>query len=124
MLKRRYRTILFFFARLVFGLAFWEILLPRIGLRKISRKRQDRRFVQAAHNYRLLAINMGGVLIKVGQFLSVRVDMLPVEVTDELSGLQDQVPAEDFQKILQLKTQWSLRQLSQLKEKLRGIILI
>jgi predicted unusual protein kinase regulating ubiquinone biosynthesis (AarF/ABC1/UbiB family) len=28
--------------------------------------------------------------------------MLPAEVTDELSGLQDQVPAEDFQKIRQL----------------------
>jgi len=102
MLKRRYRTILFFFARLVIGLVFWEILLPRIGLRKISRKGQDRRFVEAAHRYRLLAIKMGGVLIKIGQFLSVRVDMLPVEVTDELSGLQDQVPAEDFQKIRQL----------------------
>lgn len=37
-----------------------------------------------------------------GQFLSVRVDMLPAEVTDELSGLQDQVPAEDFQRIRQL----------------------
>jgi len=102
MLRRRYRTILFFFSRLVIGLAFWEILLPRIGLRKISRKGQARRFVEAAHRYRLLAIKMGGVLIKIGQFLSVRVDMLPAEVTDELSGLQDQVPAEDFQKIRQL----------------------
>jgi predicted unusual protein kinase regulating ubiquinone biosynthesis (AarF/ABC1/UbiB family) len=45
---------------------------------------------------------MGGVLIKVGQFLSARVDMLPSGVTDELSGLQDEVPAEDFQRIRQL----------------------
>ena len=68
----------------------------------MSQKNQTQRYVMAAHRYRLLAIRMGGVLIKVGQFLSVRVDMLPAEVTDELSGLQDQVPAEDFQKIRQL----------------------
>jgi predicted unusual protein kinase regulating ubiquinone biosynthesis (AarF/ABC1/UbiB family) len=42
---------------------------------------------------------MGGVTIKVGQFLSARVDMLPAEITDELSDLQDQVPEEDFQQI-------------------------
>ncbi len=39
---------------------------------------------------------MGGVLIKVGQFLSSRVDVLPIEVTDELSGLQDEVPPALF----------------------------
>jgi predicted unusual protein kinase regulating ubiquinone biosynthesis (AarF/ABC1/UbiB family) len=37
---------------------------------------------------------MGGVLIKLGQFLSVRVDILPREVTSELSGLLDEIPAE------------------------------
>jgi predicted unusual protein kinase regulating ubiquinone biosynthesis (AarF/ABC1/UbiB family) len=39
---------------------------------------------------------MGGVLIKVGQFLSARVDILPGEVIDELAGLQDEVPSEAF----------------------------
>ncbi len=38
-------------------------------------------------------------MIKVGQFLSARLDVLPVEVTEELSGLQDEVPAEDFDAI-------------------------
>ena len=45
---------------------------------------------------------MGGVLIKVGQILSARADVLPVEITDELSGLQDEVPPEDFNEIRQL----------------------
>jgi len=45
---------------------------------------------------------MGGVLIKVGQFLSARVDMLPVEITEELSNLQDQVPAEAFAHVRRL----------------------
>ena len=47
--------------------------------------------------FRALAIQMGGVLIKVGQFLSARVDILPSEATDELSGLQDEVPSESFE---------------------------
>ena len=93
---------MFFFARMVSNLAFWDFLLPRIGLRKLSEKKRTRRFVNFARGYRQLAVDMGGVTIKVGQFLSARVDMLPVEVTDELSGLQDQVPAEDFQQIRQL----------------------
>jgi predicted unusual protein kinase regulating ubiquinone biosynthesis (AarF/ABC1/UbiB family) len=40
---------------------------------------------------------MGGVLIKVGQFLSARVDILPSDATDILSGLQDEVPSESFE---------------------------
>lgn len=74
-------------------------MLPKIGLRKISEKKRAERILDAARGYRHLAIEMGGVLIKVGQFLSARVDMLPADVTEELSGLQDQVPAEDFQLI-------------------------
>jgi predicted unusual protein kinase regulating ubiquinone biosynthesis (AarF/ABC1/UbiB family) len=34
-------------------------------------------------------------MIKLGQFLSARVDVLPAEITEELKGLQDEVPAED-----------------------------
>jgi predicted unusual protein kinase regulating ubiquinone biosynthesis (AarF/ABC1/UbiB family) len=49
-----------------------------------------------------MAIRMGGVMIKVGQFLSSRLDILPVEITEELSGLQDEVPAEDFDSIRKL----------------------
>ncbi len=38
-------------------------------------------------------------MIKVGQFLSARLDVLPAEITDELAGLQDEVPAEQFEAI-------------------------
>jgi len=79
-----------------------DIFLSKIGLRKISEKGRDARILDAARGYRNLAVEMGGVLIKVGQFLSARVDMLPADVTEELSGLQDQVPEEDFLRIRKL----------------------
>jgi predicted unusual protein kinase regulating ubiquinone biosynthesis (AarF/ABC1/UbiB family) len=47
-----------------------------------------------ARRFRRLAVTMGGVMIKLGQFLSARVDILPQEITDELKGLQDEVPPE------------------------------
>ena len=102
MFKKRYRRILFFFARVVSKIVFWDVLLPKIGLKKVSEKNRAERILEVARNYRHLAIKLGGVLIKVGQFLSARVDMLPAEVTEELSGLQDQVPEEDFKRIRML----------------------
>lgn len=42
------------------------------------------------------ATSLKGVLIKIGQFLSARVDFLPDEYTDVLSKLQDQIPPADF----------------------------
>lgn len=44
-------------------------------------------------------IELKGVFIKIGQFLSSRVDILPEEYTDELSKLQDQVPPAPFSDI-------------------------
>ncbi len=45
------------------------------------------------------ALEMKGVMIKVGQFLSSRKDFLPDEYIEELSDLQDQVPPHDFREI-------------------------
>jgi predicted unusual protein kinase regulating ubiquinone biosynthesis (AarF/ABC1/UbiB family) len=47
------------------------------------------------------ALEMKGVMIKVGQFLSSRKDFLPDEYIEELSELQDQVPPHDFGEIRQ-----------------------
>lgn len=99
MLRSRYRRIVLFFARVLLSFIFWDLLLPRLGLRALSRRTRPGRLQRSAAAYRNLAVQMGGVLIKVGQFMSSRVDVLPAEITAELSGLQDEVPPVDFEDI-------------------------
>jgi predicted unusual protein kinase regulating ubiquinone biosynthesis (AarF/ABC1/UbiB family) len=99
MLGPRYRRIVLFFARVVVSLVTWELVLPRLGLRQRAQRTRSDRLRRIAVAFRSLAIDMGGVLIKVGQFLSSRLDMLPVEITAELADLQDEVPPEDFRDI-------------------------
>lgn len=99
LLRARYWRIVFFFARVTFNVIFWEIFLRRVGLRFAADRTRSRRYRQIAVRFRALAIRMGGVMIKVGQFLSARLDVLPPEITDELAGLQDEVPAEAFDSI-------------------------
>ncbi|MBU0704753.1 MAG: AarF/ABC1/UbiB kinase family protein, partial [Chloroflexi bacterium] len=96
MLRARYRRIVLFFARVAANLIAWELILPRLGFRKRVQRTRSDRLRRIAVAFRALAIQMGGVLIKVGQFLSSRLDVLPIEITDELAGLQDEVPPEDF----------------------------
>jgi predicted unusual protein kinase regulating ubiquinone biosynthesis (AarF/ABC1/UbiB family) len=99
MIRSRYRRITFFFARILLGLIFWELIFPRIGLRRWTHRTRPRRLKSIAISFRQLAITLGGVMIKVGQFLSARVDVMPEEITAELAGLQDAVPPEDFNAI-------------------------
>lgn len=99
LLRARYRRIMLFFAGVAINFIFWEVFLPRIGLRALARRTRSNRYRRVAAQFRHLAIRMGGVMIKVGQFLSARLDVLPPEITEELAGLQDEVPAEKFDEI-------------------------
>ncbi|RMH00373.1 MAG: AarF/ABC1/UbiB kinase family protein [Chloroflexi bacterium] len=97
----RYRQILRFFGGMIAHFILWDIVGGRIPLlRHWVRRSRSHRFRQWARRFRQMAIHMGGVMIKLGQFLSARVDVLPPEITDELMGLQDEVPPEDPQRIL------------------------
>lgn len=98
-LRARYWRIVFFFGRVTLGFIFWEMFAPRIGLRGVARRNRPERNRRAAVRFRALAISMGGLMIKVGQFFSARLDVLPPEITDELAGLQDEVPPESFDDI-------------------------
>ncbi len=96
MLRARYRHIVWFFARVTAGLIVWELLLLRLGLRRRVERTRPARLQRIAAGFRELAVRLGGVMIKVGQFLSARLDVLPEEITAELARLQDEVPAEDW----------------------------
>jgi predicted unusual protein kinase regulating ubiquinone biosynthesis (AarF/ABC1/UbiB family) len=102
MLQRRYRRIVWFFARILASLAFWDLLLPRIGLKSWTIRTRSKRLRVIGARFRKNAIHLGGVMIKVGQFLSTRVDVLPQEITSELAGLQDEVPPVSFTEISQV----------------------
>lgn len=88
----RYRQILTFFGRVTLGIAFWEIALQTLLGKKVVRRGRDARIARYASDFRKMAVRMGGVMIKLGQFMSARVDMLPSIITDELASLQDEVP--------------------------------
>ncbi len=108
--RGRYFRILYFFAGVIVRFILWELLIAKLGLRKWTRRTRPERFRREAVRFRALAIHMGGVMIKVGQFLSSRLDVLPPEVTDELANLQDEVPAESYDSIGNwLRGNWARR---------------
>ena len=98
--RRRYRLILVFFARVIAHFILWDLLYARVPfLGERARRSRPYRYRMLSRRFRGLAVLMGGVMIKLGQFLSTRVDMLPPEITDELKGLQDEVPPESAERI-------------------------
>ena len=106
-LRVRYWRIVLFFARVTASIIFWDIFLRRIGLGSWAKNTRPQRLRNIAVRFRALAIRLGGVMIKVGQFLSARLDVLPPEITDELSGLQDEFPPVDYEPI-RLQTELEL----------------
>jgi predicted unusual protein kinase regulating ubiquinone biosynthesis (AarF/ABC1/UbiB family) len=98
-LRARTRRILWFGARVVAAVIWWELLLrPVLGRQRVNRGALER-YRRIARAFRDLSVSMGGVLIKIGQFISARVDVLPREITDALADLQDEVPPEKFEDI-------------------------
>ena len=95
-MRARYRRILRFAARYLVQTWWYELFLPRIGLTRLAERTRTRRMLHIAQRFRVLAIDLGGLMIKVGQFMSSRLDVLPPEITKELEGLQDEVPPVGF----------------------------
>ena len=101
--QTRYRRILQFFSGLIAHVIWWDLVVRRVpvaGQRALASRSQ--RYREMSREFRVLAVEMGGVMIKLGQFLSARVDVLPIEVTEELKGLQDEVPPADSQQVMVL----------------------
>lgn len=91
--RARYRRIMRFATRAMVQAWWFELVLPRFGLGGLAARGRVARLTRLARRFHGLALELGGLMIKVGQFLSSRLDILPPEITRELEGLQDEVPA-------------------------------
>ncbi len=92
---RRIRT---FFLKVLLKSLWWDVMVRRPILKRF-RPDPTARWQETARQFRSLAVEMGGVMIKLGQFLSIRVDILPLEITSVLADLQDEVPPAPFDEI-------------------------
>ncbi len=93
--RRRFRAVVVLFVGFI--LDYWRVwLLRRLVGEAVVRRRLPALQRRQAIRYRLAAIEQGGLLIKLGQFFSSRVDLLPPQYIEELAKLQDEVPALPF----------------------------
>ena len=98
-MRARSRRILRFAARYLVQSWWYELFLPRVGLARVAARSRSARLQRIAQHFHVLAVDLGGLMIKVGQFMSSRLDVLPPEITKELEGLQDEVPPVPFPEI-------------------------
>ena len=59
-------------------------------------------YSRQAKQFVAFATQMGGLIVKLGQFMSVRIDLLPKEYIDELSLLQDALPPVPTPEIIEV----------------------
>jgi predicted unusual protein kinase regulating ubiquinone biosynthesis (AarF/ABC1/UbiB family) len=103
--RARYRRVLLFSARNLLGILLWDLFLPRLGLAALARRTARARYRRLGEDFCKLAGDLGGVWIKVGQFLSARIDVLPAAITDQLANLQDEIAPETLQAMQQVVEQ-------------------
>ncbi len=100
MWKQWTRSLRIFFLAAALLTDYWRI--HRIERRLAGPAQADRlalAYGRAGARVRKSALHLQGLIVKVGQFLSARTDVLPVAFTRELSQLQDAVPAAPFQQV-------------------------
>lgn len=92
--NKRFRTTFFMF--FCFFLQFWWLGKIKKFLKREKRDGRYRKiYTSQAKKFTRTAVELGGLIIKLGQFVSSRVDILPKEYTDILSELQDSVAPVD-----------------------------
>jgi ubiquinone biosynthesis protein len=99
----RYRQILAVFFRYGFGDLVDLLKIDQyieIGLQMISRNRRERlEKLSRPERVRLALEELGPTYVKLGQVLSTRPDLIPVDFITELAKLQDKVPPFDTEEV-------------------------
>lgn len=98
-MKSRYRRILRFAALALLQTWWFELALPKFGLKRFVARGRLNRYKKLARKFGVLALDLGGLIIKAGQFASSRLDVLPQAITSELESLQDEVEPVPFDQI-------------------------
>lgn len=74
-----------------------------IGLNLISRKSREKLEVfTRAERIRMVMEELGPTFIKIGQILSTRTDLLPLDMINELSNLQDKIAPFPFEEVMRI----------------------
>ncbi len=96
----RYRQILAVLLKHGFGELVERLKVDQhleVGLQVLSRKRPPREEpLTPAQRLRAVLEELGPTFVKLGQVLSTRPDLIPVELVEELARLQDSVPPFPF----------------------------
>jgi len=105
----RYREILGVLFRYGFGDIIETLKIEQyieVGLQMISRKRRDQIEKHSRpERVRMALEELGPTFIKLGQILSTRPDLVPLEYSRELSKLQDHVPPFSYEEVKTIITQ-------------------
>ncbi|HYG57623.1 MAG TPA: AarF/ABC1/UbiB kinase family protein, partial [Symbiobacteriaceae bacterium] len=75
---------------------WWLDFTDRFRSDEARRAAEERAYRRWGRLLRTTALRLRGLIIKVGQFMSARADVLPQAFIGELSALQDSVPAAPF----------------------------
>ena len=98
----RYRQILTIFFRYGFGDLIESLKIDQyieIGLQFVSKRRRERlEKLTRSEKIRMAIEELGPTYIKLGQLLSTRPDLIPMDLLEELAKLQDKVPPFPFSK--------------------------
>ncbi|MBW1738596.1 MAG: AarF/ABC1/UbiB kinase family protein [Deltaproteobacteria bacterium] len=102
----RYRQILAILFKYGFGDLVDTLKIEQyleIGLQMISRKRREQvEKLTRAERVRIALEELGPTFVKLGQILSTRPDLIPVEFIQELSKLQDHVHSFPYAEVKQI----------------------
>nr|WP_051330836.1 AarF/UbiB family protein [Aneurinibacillus terranovensis] len=104
MLRNRYYriyVIVFMTVRFFFQV-WWFNRKYRTGNRAELQEKWEQLVGRQAREYKQNALKLGGLLIKMGQFLSTRADVMPRAFTRELADLTDRVPSVQWEESRQV----------------------